>query len=335
MDQLLSTKSDHPPTDTSAAAAESFPPLVDEAIILTGPTAAGKSAVALELAERIGGEILSLDSIAVYRGMDIGAAKPSPEERQQIPHHLLDLVDPNEEFSVACYLREAHRIVAELRQAGKPAIFVGGTPMFLKGVLRGFDPGPPADWEFRQAVEEDVRRYGVEALRERLIQVDPLAAHRIGPQDTRRMTRALEVARHTGQPISHQQTQFDRHKNPTDCNVYCLAWPRPQLHQRINQRVQKMFTAGLLNEVRSLLNTYGALSRTASQAVGYREVLQWLEDSGDQEVLIEEVSAHTRQLARRQETWFRSFHEISSLPVTDPLEQTKVVDDIVRAMEAA
>jgi tRNA dimethylallyltransferase len=331
----LSTQSDHSPTDPSAAAAETFPPLVDEAIILTGPTAAGKSAVAMELAERIGGEILSLDSIAVYRGMDIGTAKPSPEERQRLPHHLLDLVEPNEEFSVACYLREAHRIVAELKQAGTPAIFVGGTPMFLKGVLRGFDPGPPADWEFRRSVEEDVRRYGVDALRERLIQVDPLAAHRIGPQDTRRMIRALEVARHTGQPISHQQTQFDRHQKPADCNVYCLAWPRPQLHQRINQRVHKMFAAGLLDEVRKLVTTYGGLSRTASQAVGYREVLQWLKESGDKEVLIEEVSAHTRQLARRQETWFRSFHEISSIDVADPLETSEVVDKIVQAMGPA
>ena len=327
MDHLLSTESERSPVEQST---NSFPPLVDQAIILTGPTAAGKSSIAIELAERIGGEIISLDSIAVYRGMDIGAAKPNSQERQQVPHHLLDLVDPNEEFSVVCYLREAHRILAKLKQSGTPAIFVGGTPMFLKGVLRGFDPGPPADWEFRQSVEEDVRRHGVEALRERLNQVDPLAAHRIGPLDTRRMIRALEVARYTGRPISHQQTQFDRHQNPADCRVYCLAWPRPQLHQRINQRVQKMFAAGLLDEVRNLLHTYGTFSRTASKAVGYREVLQWLEEDGDKDVLIEEVAAHTRQLARRQETWFRSFHEISPIQVTDPLETTQIVDDIVQ-----
>ncbi|MEM8667406.1 MAG: tRNA (adenosine(37)-N6)-dimethylallyltransferase MiaA [Planctomycetota bacterium] len=326
----MSQSSDYPQTDSIEDVVECFPSLVDQSIVLTGPTAAGKSEVAVELAERIDGEILSLDSIAVYRGMDVGTAKPDLEQRQRTQHHLLDLVDPNEEFSVACYLREAHQTVSNLKAAGKAAIFVGGTPMFLKGVLRGFDPGPPADWEFRQSVEDDIERYGVDALRKRLQQVDPLAAHKIGPNDTRRMIRALEVARSTGRPISHQQTQFDRARKPEECAVFGLQWSRPVLHQRIDQRVQRMFAAGLVDEVRGLLSQFGTLSRTASQAVGYREVIQWIDEGEEDETsLIEEVSAHTRQLARRQETWFRSFQEIQSIAIDEPLNSTAIVEEIL------
>ncbi len=307
---------------------ESFAPIVDKVIVLTGPTAAGKSSVALALSELLDAEILSLDSIAVYRGMDIGTAKPAAEARLRVPHHLIDLVDPIEDFSVARYLRAAHQQTAQVRSRNRRAIFVGGTPMFLKGILRGFDPGPPADWQFRQAVESDLQQHGVEALRERLRQVDPLAAHRIGPNDKRRMIRALEVAHHTGVPLSHRQTQFDHSCDADNCHVFSLAWPRDQLHLRINQRVQKMFDDGLTAEVRSLLDEFGQLSRTASQAVGYREVLDWIRDGGDLEETIQWVAAHTRQLARRQETWFRSFREIRSMAVSQPLRAADVAYQI-------
>lgn len=297
----------------------SYPPLVNDAIVLTGPTASGKSSVALSLAKRIDGEILSLDSIAVYRGMDIGSAKPTTADQAQVPHHLIDLVDPHEEFSVACYLQAAHNAVVDIRSRGRMPIFVGGTPMFLKGVLRGFDPGPPADWEFRSAVEKDLEQHGIEALRERLRQVDPLAAHRIGPNDARRMIRALEVAHHTGTPISHRQVQFDRQRDANQCNVFSLQWDRSELHDRINRRVEAMFGDGLLDELRSLLEQYGELSRTASQAVGYREVITWIQSGNDDLAsLIEEVSAHTRQLARRQETWLRSFSERRVMEMKHP-----------------
>lgn len=288
--------------------------LADDAIVLTGPTASGKSSVAIELAALINGEILSLDSVAVYRGMDIGSAKPSVADRDRVVHHLIDVVDPDEEYSVSCYLQAASQIVSDLKQRGKAAIFVGGTPMFLKGVLRGFDPGPPADWKFRQAVEADVEKHGVESLRQRLRQVDPVAAHRIGVNDVRRMTRALEVARLTGQPLTHRQTQFDRAKAPEDCRVFAMQVPRAELHQRINQRVEAMFQQGFVQEVQGLLDRYGNLSRTASQGVGYRELINYVKQGGDLAIVQEEIAAHTRQLARRQETWFRSFSEIRPVP---------------------
>ena len=308
-------------SDSQSPSADCFEPLIDRAIVLTGPTASGKSAVAIELAQMIDGEILSLDSIAVYRDMDIGSAKPSDADQRQVPHHLINVVDPNEEYSIACYLRAAHEIVAELQRKNRPAIFVGGTPMFLKGVLRGFDPGPPADWDFRQAVEADVEKYGSEALRERLRQVDPLAAHNIGPNDVRRMIRALEVYSCTGQQLSHRQIQFSQARAAKDCSVFAMQVPREQLHERINQRVDAMFDEGLVAEVKALLEKYGTLSRTAAQAVGYRELIEGFDDNldlstEDLAVAKREIKAHTRQLARRQETWFRSFTEITPIPAS-------------------
>ena len=307
---------------------DSLPPLIDDAIVLTGPTASGKSSVAIALAQRLDSQILSLDSIAVYRGMDIGTAKPSADDQRQVKHHLIDLVDPTEDYSVARYLHRAHEIVAELRRSGRTAIFVGGTPMFLKGVLRGFDPGPPADWEFRDAVDADLQQHGVDALYERLQQVDPLAAHKIAPTDARRMIRALEVAHRTGIPISHRQVQFDQQRSAASCNVFALAWERSVLHKRINARVDQMFDAGLVDEVRGLLSRCKELSRTAAQAVGYREVIEALSENADPDQTRELVATHTRQLAKRQETWFRSFSEIRSVGVAEPLDADQIAGQI-------
>ncbi|MEO1525917.1 MAG: tRNA (adenosine(37)-N6)-dimethylallyltransferase MiaA [Planctomycetota bacterium] len=307
-----------------------YPPLVERVVALTGPTAAGKSALALEVAERIDGEILSLDSIAVYRDMDIGTAKPSAEDRQRVPHHLIDLVTPDDDYSVARYLRAAHQLVDELERRGRKAIFVGGTPMFLKAVLRGFDPGPPPDWDFRESVERDLERFGAEALRQRLVQVDPLSAARIDPGDTRRMIRALEVSKSTGSPLSHRQIQFERERDASACSVFALRWQRSELHARINARVEQMFEAGLTNEVEGLLERYD-LSRTASQAVGYREVIEWFERGLDApaRTVRESIAAHTRQLARRQETWFRSFSEITGLPISESTGVAALADEVV------
>lgn len=265
--------------------------------------------MAIELAMRLDGEIVSMDSMAVYRSMDVGTAKPSAEQRRQVPHHLLDIVDPDEPFSVACFLRHAHRAVAEIRGRGRTPLLVGGTPMYLKGVLRGFDPGPPADWEFRKQVDEDVEKHGLGQLRERLMQVDPLSAHRLHPNDRRRMTRALEVAKLTGTPLSHKQLQFEQQRLPDQCKVFACQWPRPVLHDRINQRVDQMFATGLVEETRQLVDRFGTLSHTAAKAVGYAEVLAHLEGRLTLEQTIAEVQTHTRQLARRQETFLRSFGE--------------------------
>ncbi len=307
---------------------ESFPPLVDQSIVLSGATASGKSEIAMRVAEAIGGEILSLDSIAVYRGMNIGTAKATGADQARIPHHLIDVADPCEEYSVARFLSAAHARVADIRDRGRVPIFVGGTPMFLKGVLRGFDPGPPADWEFRAAVERDVEQFGLEKLRERLRQVDPLAAHRLDPGDMRRMIRALEVAKSTGTPLSHRQIQFDRGRDAGSCLVFSLLWPREVLHQRIEARVEAMFLGGLVEEVRGLVQAHGGLSRTASQAVGYREILDYLDGKTSLDQARYLVLVHTRQLARRQETWLRSFSEVRPIALNTSISGASVAEQI-------
>ncbi len=294
-----------------------FAPLTAQAIILSGPTASGKSTVAMKLADQLNSEIISLDSIAVYRGLDIGTAKPSAEDRKRIPHHLLDVVSPTEDFSAAQYLAMASHCVDEILARGKTPLFVGGTPLYLKALLYGFDPGPPADWEFRRAVEADIQSHGIEALHKRLQQVDPLSAHRLPPTDTRRITRALEVAYLTGVPISHRQTQFEPSAPLPKAKLFALAWPRETLHQRIECRVQRMFTMGLIEEVAGLLKTHGTLSRTAASGVGYREAIEHLQHNTPLETTIQSVLFHTRQLARRQETWFRSLPTLCSVAVSD------------------
>ncbi|EMB17886.1 tRNA (adenosine(37)-N6)-dimethylallyltransferase MiaA [Rhodopirellula europaea] len=298
-----------------------FAPLFDDVIVLTGPTASGKTELALRVAETLAArtngrqevEILSLDAIAVYREMDIGSAKPTSDQLARAPHHLIDLVDPWQEFSVAEYLHSAHACVQDILDRGKLPMFVGGTPMYLKGVLRGFDAGPPADEAFRNAVEEDLNQHGIGALRERLEQVDPLSAAKIDPGDSRRMIRALEFARATGTPISHRQLQFDAARSSREGLVFALRVPRPVLHQRIEKRVEEMFDEGLVAEVQGLLELERPLSKTSRQAVGYREIIEAIAAGDAPETAAEQVVFHTRRLARRQETWLRSFSEIRGL----------------------
>jgi tRNA dimethylallyltransferase len=313
----------------AAQAATTFPPLDGDAVVLTGPTASGKSAVAIPLAERIGAEIISVDSIAVYRGMDIGTAKPSDEDRRRVPHHLIDVACPSESYSVANFLADAWRAIAKIRAAGRIPLFVGGTPMYLKGLLYGFDPGPPADWDFRQAIEADLQTHGPESLHRRLWQVDPLSAHRLAPSDTRRITRALEVAYLTGIPLSHRQTQFEQTPESLTGRLFVLQWPRATLHDRIAARVHAMFDQGLVDEVRGLREKHPALSRTASIAVGYREVFDLIDGKIAHKTAIQTVIEHTRQLARRQETWLRSLPTLEAIAVADQSQLAGITESLI------
>ena len=194
--------------------------------------------------------------MAVYRGMDIGTAKPSLNHRTQVVHHLIDIVDPTDAYSVSQFVMDAHRVASEIRSRGHEVLFVGGTPLYLKTLLRGMFLGPEADWEFRKSVEQDVSDFGIESLHQRLKQVDPLSAHKILPGDLRRMTRALEVAKVTGRPLSHWQSQFENAVPKDECRVFVLGWDRAQLHARVNARVESMFSKGLVDEVKGLLDRY-------------------------------------------------------------------------------
>ncbi len=286
---------------------------------LTGATASGKTRLGIELAQRLDAEIISLDSMAIYRGMDIGTAKPAAQERQAVAHHLIDIVDPSEEYSLSQYVEDARAAVENLRFGGKRALFVGGTPLYLKALLRGIFAGPPADWELRRRLEAETREDGGSGLRVRLAKIDPQIVQKVHANDVRRMIRAWEVYEATGQPISELQRQFDTPVPREACRVFRLDWPRPKLHARINRRVDEMFDAGLVCETRELLQR-GPLSRTAAQAVGYREVIAHLRGEYDLPRAIELVKIRTRQFAKRQCTWFRSLSECR------PLDMTQAVD---------
>ena len=298
---------------------------------LTGATASGKTGVALALAEQLDAEVLSLDSMAVYRGMDIGTAKPNAQQQAAVPHHLIDLVDPGEEFSVAQYLERAESVVQDVRGRGKTPLFVGGTPMYLKCLLRGLFEGPSADWELRQQIEDELAEVGGAVLHERLTQVDPVAASVIHPNDTRRIVRALEVYRATGEPISHRQMEFEDAHSPEECRVFVLRRERDEQHRRIEDRVEAMIAEGLIDETRALTADGRTLGRTASQAVGYCEVLEHLAGKFDLGQTVERIKARTRRFAKRQGTWFRGLEECRFIDITDADEPKAIAQRIADA----
>jgi len=295
---------------------------------LSGATAVGKSKVGLVLAEKLGAEIISLDSMAIYRGMDIGTAKPTAEQQAQVPHHLIDIVDPQEDFSIDRYLEAAHAAIAEINGRGREVLFVGGTPLYLKALLRGLTSGPPANWELRAEIEAEVAEVGSQGLYERLEQLDPLAASQIHPHDTRRLIRAVEVFRATGQPISHHQLQFDEGRAAEDCRVFVLARAREEQHERINRRVDSMIERGLVEEVEQLTSSGKKLGRTAGQAVGYREVIDFLHD-GDRETMLANMKTRTRRFAKRQGTWFRSLSECRFVNLAGETAAEAIADEII------
>ena len=305
----------------------SSPPALD-CWFLTGATAGGKTGVGVELARRIDAEIVSLDSMALYRGMDIGTAKPTAAERREVPHHLVDVLDPHEEFSLAQYVDAAQRSVDEIKARSREVLFVGGTPLYLKGLLRGIFQGPPADWDLRRRLARQAETEGPGFLHRRLAEVDPAAAERLHPNDTRRLIRALEVYEKTGRPISRLQRQFEVARPADECRVFVLQWPTQQLNARIDRRVDAMFAAGLVDEVRALLLRPQPLSKTAAQAVGYREVIEHLCGERGLPETVELVKTHTRRFAKRQRTWFRSLSECRFVPVEDPIDPVKVAQQI-------
>jgi len=315
---------------------------------LTGATAVGKTAVGIALAQRIGAEIISLDSMAIYRGMDIGTAKPSAADRAVVPHHLIDIVDPANEYSVAQYVAAAAATVADIRTRGRQPLFVGGTPLYLKSLLRGLFEGPPADWQLRRDIEGELPHVGQQALHDRLTQVDPVAASHIHPHDTRRLIRALEVFRATGEPISHQQLQFDEFRPADECRVFVLRRKREELHARIEGRVEAMIDAGLVDEVRRLVGTGGSpvahaaagpavttLGRTARQAVGYREALAYLAGECNHNEMVTRIKARTRRFAKRQGTWFRSLSECRFVDIQGEVDPTALAEKIATTGDCA
>jgi len=271
-------------------------------IFLAGPTAVGKSEIALRLAEKIGGEIIAADSMQVYRGLDIGTAKPSPAERARVPHHLVDICDLHEAFDAAQFVRLAENAVVEIQARKRTPVFCGGTGLYFKAFLEGLGEAPPSDAKLRAELEAAPLEKLLEELRER----DPATFEKIDRQNPRRVVRAVEVIRLTGKKFSEQRADWGIKNSKLKIkNYFCFARAAEDLHQRINVRVDEMFRRGLAAETEQLLKHGLAENKFAMQAIGYRQVVEHLRGERGLAETIELVKIRTRQFAKRQLTWFR------------------------------
>ncbi len=297
-------------------------------ILLLGPTASGKSALALALAQRLPLEIVSIDSAQVYRGLDIGTAKPSAAERAQVPHHLIDLLEPEEVYSAARFAADAAHLIAAIEARGRLPLLVGGTMLYAKALIEGLHDLPAADPALRLAIEREAAQFGWPALHRALALVDPETAARLAPYDAQRIQRALEVHRCSGRPLSAWLAQgrrrqgVERGQGERPATIIALEpSDRAQLHRRIESRFRAMMREGLIDEVRALKQRPGLSPESpALRSVGYRQVGEWI-DAGSLEPVervIERGIAATRQLAKRQLTWLRSMVGRQVIDALDP-----------------
>jgi len=274
-------------------------------LALVGATASGKTSLALEIAKCIPSEIVCLDSMQIYRRMDIGTAKPTAEERAIAPHHMVDIIEPDASFSVAEYVSMAHKVIRGILDRARLPILVGGTGLYLQGLSYPMDYGGlPSDQAVRDALNAQLLQIGAEKMHQRLQTIDPQTAQRLHPNDARRVVRAIEIYQLTGLPMSAHKTPTDA-DSPYDFSVYALDWPRAELHARINHRVDIMMQEGLLEEVRSLLNSGVSPQAQSMQGLGYKELLPVLQQGASLHDAVEQIKTGTRNYARRQLIWFR------------------------------
>jgi tRNA dimethylallyltransferase len=278
---------------------------VPRVIAIVGPTASGKSALALALAAATGGEIVNADALQVYRGFDIGTAKPTREEQRRVPHHLIDILDPAERYSAGEFARRARAALASIAAGGRTAILVGGSGLYLRALWSGIAPLPPVDSEVRGRLLERLDREGLAALYADLTRLDPATAARLGAGDTQRILRALEVALATGETLSSWIARQPFGSEPVAMRKVGLTLPRGLLYDAIAVRVQTMVEAGWLDEVRALLASGIDRESPAFQAIGYRQWVEFLDGKAGFDASLQQVVTSTKRFAKRQETWFR------------------------------
>jgi tRNA dimethylallyltransferase len=305
---------------------------------LLGPTASGKTEVAVRLCERFGTEVVSVDSMQVYRGLDVGTAKPDAATLARAPHHVIDVAEPSERYDVVRYLADVREAVADLVSRGVTPLFAGGTGFYLKALLHGVFDGPPADLELRRRLEDHARGVGEAALHAELASVDPEAAARIHANDRRRVVRALEVFEQTGRPLSDWQREWRRGPDggggPT-ARLVGLELAPEELDRRIAARTERMLEAGWVEEALAVERGPG-FGPSAEQALGYREVLAHAHGELTRPELVELVRLRTRQFARRQRTWFRHFPEVRWIAAPDPDlpgDPERAVDEAAEALD--
>lgn len=297
-------------------------------IVICGATATGKSDLAVALAEKLGGQIINADSMQLYKGMDIGTAKLSMEERKGIRHHLIDVLSVREEASVAQYQNDARNLIDQLLEQSIPAIVVGGTGLYIKSILDDLN-FPDTDPEVREKIARQAEELGVDVMHERLTRLDPAAAAAIPKENVRRVVRALEVIELTGRPYTANLPRVGSTKYP-DARQFGLVMERETLHERIDLRVEKMWDKGLVREVRDLMGEGLLEGRTAQAALGYAQIIKFAQGEMTEEEAKEETKRATRQYARRQETWFSRDERITwvkKAPISELV--TKIVSSTI------
>jgi len=302
-------------------------------VLVLGVTASGKARLGFELAKSLDGEIISVDSMKVYRRMDIGTAKPSRQAQEEVRHHLVDVVEPSESFSVGLFLERALAVIDDIRSRGKTVVAVGGTALYIKALLYGLFEGPGSDELIRAELKARVQREGTARLHEALQRIDPEAASRIDSNDAKRIIRALEVYQLTGRPISSFQKQFDAEKPMHDWIILGLRRQKEEESRRMNARVKRMIEQGLVEEVRSLLAEERPLSRQARCAIGYAEIIEHLQGRMSLEDAIEEVKKNTRRLAKGQRTWFKTFKGVRWIDVGPEETAESVIERAKRELD--
>lgn len=274
-------------------------------VVLAGPTAVGKTGLSLNLAQRFGAEIVGADSVQVYRGLDIGSAKPPPEEQARARHHLIDVAEPSESFNAARYARLAQEAIADIHARGRRALVVGGTGLYIKSLLFGLAPTPPVDQELRERLKKEWGQEGPQAMHQRLEGLDPATAAKLHPNDRQRVLRALEVCQQTGAPMSRRQQAHGFAAARYPHLIIGLERPRPELNQRIEQRARAMWDQGLLDEVRGLLEAGLPPDAPGLASLGYRQATAFLGGEIRSEEALFDMIKKTKAYAKRQSTWFR------------------------------
>lgn len=296
-------------------------------LCLLGPTAVGKTEIAIQLAQHINAEIISVDSRQIYRQMDIGTAKPTPEEQQQARHFLIDCVDISQPFTVADYQTLTDMAIVDIQNRGKQVLLVGGAGLYFRAVVDGLFEGPGTDTAFRKQLKQEATQHGVEVLHNRLRECDPISADRIHPNNLIRVIRALEVYQFSGTPISEYQQQWQQEEQRYPFIPFGLTMPRPMLNQRIDQRVDVMLANGLIAEVESLLAAGYSREAFALQSFGYKELVAYLDGKCTYVEAVEQLKQKTRKFAKRQMTWFSKDKRIEWL---DRETTPDIVEHILR-----
>lgn len=277
----------------------------EKVIVICGPTASGKTSLSIELAKRINGEIISCDSMQIYKEMDIGTAKPTIEEMQGIKHYLMDFVSPDERYSVADYKKDAKLAIKEILQKGKVPIIVGGTGLYVDSLIYEIEyPNIEFDEEYRKKLEQIAEYEGLEKLYQQAKEIDPEAIQKISENDKKRILRILEIYHATGKNKTEQEKESRKKEVEYDYKVYALKWDREKLYERINKRVDIMIEQGLIDEVKYIYKKYEKFP-TAMQGLGYKEVVEYLNQEITKEEMIDKIKQETRRYAKRQLTWFR------------------------------